>query len=747
MNYKKLISRALAWLTLVPFAIVPVQAGITTLPNGDKISWDGNYYDFRDSAGVQMIKLWVPHNIKTLRGVFISGHGGGGGDSRNFARDQNIRALAVRLGFGVAGLHNFPGRTAYEKGAKVFFQALNEFSKIGDHPEIANLPFVMYGSSNGGASTYGFVNYAPERAICFVANVSAGGSPEIPVKAALNVPGVFILGQFDALIGQRGIDRTQKLMKMAREQGARWSWAIELKGHEDGASFDLYMKLVEEAVKLRYPLEENPLKGKVRLKDIKEESGWLVDESSWGSGLTRIAPYPEYKEDKASAGWVLNESIALVYRGLATYHNPLRITIREFDRTFNPHTDPGTMFSLGGPVASPGDIVTIECHTEEFADWQKVEFFNGATKLGEVSSDQKPELSISLNSQNMVYCLTVLATDRQGIQRTSTPMHFFVKDPALVWDDKRTEQYFNRAKANSGSVSAKSYNSPVKVSPTDSLLVAYGLAPEQEAQFSSTDGIISAFWKSFDENKDCISLTQRINATRNAVFSPVITNDCNLTARAAYGSDGIYLLIEINDDNDVFWPNEFAGTPNEQFYSNFDVVDMLIDSRSIDEICMPGATDHFISKSFGLTSSTRQYQVACGTPNVKSLGFHRSMADPWDFNAVYFTFEDARKQLGLEIENIKTDYYHKCQEWFIPWSEVGGGVPREPVSGTKIGFSIGFNDRDEGEHFPPGVTSSGGSVKASNALRWVNKSDPWNAGPLNGQPPYNWGEIELGPSL
>lgn len=739
--------RATAILALVFLSVLPVLGTVTTLPNGDKISWDGNYYDFRDSAGVQMIKLWVPHNVKTLRGVLVSGHGGGGGDSRNFARDYNIRALAVRLGFGVAGLHNFPGRSAYEKGAKVFFQALDEFSKIGNHPEIANLPFVMYGSSNGGASTYGFVSYAPERAICFVANVSAGGSPEEPVKAALAVPGVFIMGQFDALIGQKGIDRTQKLMKLARQQGARWSWAIELKGHEDGASFDLYMKLVEEAVNVRYPKNANPLKGKVKLKEISEESGWLVDESSWGSGLTYIAPFNEYRGEKTTAGWVLNESIANIYRGLATYHNPLQVTICEFDRTFNPHTDPGTMFSLGGPVANPGDTVTIECDTKEFADWRKIEFFNGAEKLGEVSFNQKPELSVVLDPQSIVYCLTVLGTDQKGTRRTCTPMHFFVRDPALNWDDIRTEQVFNRARVNEGSANAKRYAPPVMANLSDSLLTAYGLTPEQEAQFSSADGVISAFWKAFDQDKDCISLTQRNNATRDAAFNPVITHDCNLKTWAAYGSDGIYLLVEINDDNDVPWPNELAGTPNEQFYSNFDVVDMMLDSRSVDEICRPGSTDHFISKSFGLTSSTRQYQVACGTPAEKSLGFHRSMAEPWDINAVYYTFENARKQLGLEIENIKTTYYFKYQEWFIPWSEVGSGFAGEPLSGTRMGLSIGFNDRDQGEHFPPGVTSSGGSVKASNSIRWINKSDSWNAGPMYGKPPYNWGEIVLGPLL
>ncbi len=427
------------------------QSEIKTLENGDQISWDGSYYDFRDAGGVKMIKVWIPPGIDPVKGVFISGHGGGGGDSRNFARDENVRALAMRLGFAVAGLHNFPGRRVYEEGAAVFFTALDEFARMGHHPELANMPFVMYGSSNGGSATYGFINYAPERAICFVANVSAGGRPEIPVDEALKVPGVFIIGKFDALIGQRGIDRTEQMMAYAREKGALWSWALELKGHEDGYSFDIYMKLVEQAVKARYPGKGDPSKGKVKLVELKEKDGWLVDQQSWESGLTGVAPYEDYSGERAKAGWVLNRDLAYVYRSLATHHNPLEISVKEFDRTFNPNTDPGTMFSLGGPVANPGDRITISCDVSRVPGWEKIELFNGAQKLGEVKAGSDPSITVALEESSMVYCLTALATGEGGIQRTCNPMHFFVRDPALSWKSTLPVAQFKGVKTNAGS--------------------------------------------------------------------------------------------------------------------------------------------------------------------------------------------------------------------------------------------------------------------------------------------------------
>lgn len=743
MKLRKIILMNLVLMALVLSTYAQVRGNIQVLENGDKIAWDGEYYDFRDVSGIKMIKLWIPPNTHPVRGVFISGHGGGSGDSRNFARDENVRAFAMRLGFAVAGLHNFPGRRVYTEGAEVFFYALDEFAKLGHHPEIANLPFVMYGSSNGGAATYGFVNYAPERAICFVANVSAGYNPAEPVEAALKVPGIHIIGKFDALIGRRGVDRTDALIKSVRPKGALWTWALELKGHEDGASFDVYMKLVEQAVAERYPKKGDPRKGPVQLKELKEKDGWLVDLDSWGSGLTYVDSYSKYKGDKSTAGWVLNEDMAYVYRSLATHHNPLSLSVREFDRTFNPHTDPGTMFSLGGPVSSPGETITISCNTEQFPDWEKIEFFNGAEKLREVKSGSDPQIKARLKDQDQVVCLTALATDQAGQERTCTPMHFFVKDPALSWQADLAKPGFKAPITKTGSRHAGQALSGTAPDTQDSVLIAYGLTAEQEKQFSGSDGKVSAFWNLIDSEKDVIRLTQRKNGKPDAAFNFVLTHDCNMTVKAAYSAGGIYLLFEINDDNDVAWPNSFVGTENEQFYLEFDAVDILMDNRPVKIISTLEYKDHFVSRGFGLTLNTRQYQIACGTESERPTGFKRALADPWDFHSTFYTFKEAGEQLGVKVENIKTAPFYKSQELFIPWSEYGGGLPSEPDAGTRLAFAAGFNDRDAGEHFPPGMNSSGGSVKASNGLRWIGKTDPWGSN----KPPYAWGEIELGEML
>jgi hypothetical protein len=321
-------------------------------------------------------------------------------------------------------------------------------------------------------------------------------------------------------------------------------------------------------------------------------------------------------------------------------------------------------------------------------------------------------------------------------------MHFFVRDHSLSWRSDLLKPAYEVEKTNAGSRNAGKEISSTSRDPKDSILVAYGLTREMEAQFSSSDDKVSEFWNKYDE-LDSNVLTQRKNAARGAAFNFVLTHDCNMVVKAAYGADGVYLLLEINDDNDVAWPNDFVGTENEQFYLNFDAVDLLTDSRSIKEICDPAHKDQFVSRSFGLTSTTRQYQVACGIEGDRPSGLKRALSDPWDFHGTYYTFEEAQARFGIQIENIKTNHFYKAQEWFIPWSEYGGGLSEEPDAGTRLAFSAGFNDRDQGEHFPPGVTSSGGSLKASNALRWIGGTDPWGSN----KPPYAWGEIELGKML
>lgn len=690
-----------------------------TLDNGDRIAFDGTYYDFRDADGRQMIKLWIPSH-RPVRGLFISGHGGGTGDSRDFARDLNFRAFAARLGFAVAGLHTFPGRKVYESGGKVFFDALNEFAALGHHPELANVPFCIFGSSNGGSTSYGFTNYAPERAICFVANVCSWFNPEEPVDAALQVPGMIIVGIYDPFgRGSEGVARATAQVKLARSRGGRWSLIAAQKGHEDGYAFDVYVKLVEQCVALRYPDSEDPAKGPVTLKDIPEDQGWLVDQDSWASGLTRVAPYADYEGDKAIAGWVPTEAMARIYCAAATYDPPLSLSIDGVEAVHNPHIDPGTMFSIGGPVVEPGRDLRLVADTWELGEWESITFYEGARAVGEVKAPSAAEFTVPASTDDIVCCFTAQARTPDGRVRTSRPFYAFVRDPeiplAVPGEGDAGAAYTDPVGKVGSQAKPLQSEAPLSAGP---VLQAPGLTVEQESQFGAQDGVVSPFWEGIESQ---VQMNPRENGAAESKFSIVNTADARLTMKAAHSARGMYLYLEVADDH-------FVECNPDRYYDT-DAIDLLIDSRSSAEVTDQANNPELINQFWGLSLTTKQVHVAFGDRKQPPF-FLLNYADPWDFTQHRHTFQEAREQLGIEIRIIRRSPMVRIQEWFLPWAEVGnGGLECEPAIGSKLAFAIGYNDIDPGSEL----------VKK---LRLVDGTSPWQFGAKD-EAPRGWGDIQV----
>jgi pimeloyl-ACP methyl ester carboxylesterase len=709
-----------------------VPAVAKTLPNGDQIQYDGTYYDFRAANGRQMIKVWVPPAADPVRGLFISGHGGGSGDSRDFARDENMKALAARFGFGLAGLHTFPGRRTYDGYAKLFFDTLDEFAALGHHPELANVPFVMLGHSNGGATTWGMVNYAPERAICFTSNVSAWFNPETPNEGALAVPGILAVGQFDPFgREEEGVRRMAEVVTAARARGARWAMVAGEKGHEDGAIFDVYLKLVEQCIPLRYPPDADPRTGPVRLTDIPLEDGWLAAMDSWGSGITKIVPYADYEGDLSRAGWLPNADVAYVYRGEATWQNPLMIGVEEMDRVYNPHTDPGDMFSIGGPVVDPGRRLKLVCNAREMPEWTKIEFFNGSRRLGEANAPDDPVLTVEVPAEDIVWCLTAVGHSAAGDLRTAAPLYFTVRDPSLELrseaEKARDPDYVDEV----GIVGSKtSLEAPAGYVPradavAENVLLAYGLTAAQEETFAAEPNAVSAFWAAMGDDADSIRMLPRTHAREGDQFSIVTTADARMKVRAAHSARGLYLCFEVMDNR--FVP---AGeTPGD--YINRDAIDVLLDSKSSAEIHEPDNATQAICADWDLYLTTKQYQVAFGYPDPPAI-MKRVVPDPWDmvFNRITPIAELARVH-GMQIHYAKIDSLRRVQEWFIPWSEVGRAS--EPAVGTRLAFAPAYNDTDPGT--------------GRKQLCWIGHSSPWVFSARSEDLPRGWGDIEIGPMI
>ena len=109
-----------------------------------------------------------------------------------------------------------------------------------------------------------------------------------------------------------------------------------------------------------------------------------------------------------------NEDIAFIYRAYATHNNPLTLT------------SPGPC-GPGTPAVDPGSNVPISVDASKFPNWKKLEFYDGAKKLGTVTA--APARLTATNVTPGYHVFSVLGTDAAGTVRTSDPVMVVVRRP------------------------------------------------------------------------------------------------------------------------------------------------------------------------------------------------------------------------------------------------------------------------------------------------------------------------------
>ncbi len=701
--------------------------------DGGEVRFDGMYYDFRAADGMQQMKMWVPPNSPRLRGALFHGNPGGYGDTRDIPRDERLQEFAARHDFGIIGVTSFPGGRVYGQLAEIIVKAMDDWAELGYHPELADLPLIARGSSNAGVTAYGLACYAPERMICYTPNVGARYNPGSPPEAALQVPGLLHIGPEDPFF-PHGVEETRELFAGARPRGARWAWTAEKgKGHEIGHIDDVDMKFYETCIGLRLPSREDTGKGPVELRSIPEEEGWLVDPTSWDSGITRIAPYDEYKGDRSKAGWVPTADIAFLYRSVATHDNPLKLRIRDVGPVENPHEEGVLLRSVGGNVVDPGRKLVIECDATDFPGWERMEFYHGARKIGEVRRGEEPAAELVVDPEHTVYALTVLAYDAEGRKRTAAPVHFLVRDPQVSAALARQRAAHGKLapplpRPPYGSSTREASGETSPANPDDRVLTAYALDADQEKQFAA-DGAVSPFWGQYTESHDRAALTVKNNlAKRGETWKSVEEpDDARVRIRAAHSRAGLYLLFVVEDDQ---WApvNELA-----------DSLDFHLARRSSEDIWGADPADVFLKReSFALVLSGNQHQIPVGGDPAGKRPLFRNYPDPWDVARAEEELSSARKRYGISVDLVELGPKRRAVECFLPWEWVGHGEPvEEPEVGSRLALSLGYNDSDPADH----------EEGAFDRLRWSNRLDPWWQPGNKGPQPSPWGDLEMGPPL
>ncbi|MBD3242714.1 MAG: hypothetical protein GF331_19135, partial [Chitinivibrionales bacterium] len=198
---------------------------------------NGQYFMWRNELQTdvnlrELVTAWVPYADKPVKGFFFLGSHGGcpGADNRPWAMNDSVwHNMAKEYGFGCMATSKMCGYEYEMKNTNLLYTAIQEMADAGDHPEIANVPLIVWGGSNSASTGYSLVNLMPEKILCGWLNCPAAFNPGTPTDGGIQVPAVWSTGENDW-----NRNNLPPVVANARGRGARWAYVeVQGMGHED----------------------------------------------------------------------------------------------------------------------------------------------------------------------------------------------------------------------------------------------------------------------------------------------------------------------------------------------------------------------------------------------------------------------------------------------------------------------------------------------------------------------------------
>ncbi len=293
------------------------------------------YYRVRYEASAEAGQLifpvqytvWIPPGVVTLRGVIVHQHGCGEGSCKSGqtgAFDLHWQALARKHGCALLSpSYEQPEGADCQRwcdprnGSSTAFQkALADLGALSGHPELAAVPWALWGHSGGGHWAGGMTLLHPDRVAA--AWLRSGVplvepnpdrsiiKPHAISEGALAVPVMCNPGTKEGVTVKEGRfagvwPANEAFFKTLRGRGALIGVAVDpLTSHECGNQRYLAIPWLDACLAARLP---DQLGG--GLKSMPQEDAWLA------SLLADTAvPGAQYEGDSAQAVWLPNEAVA-----------------------------------------------------------------------------------------------------------------------------------------------------------------------------------------------------------------------------------------------------------------------------------------------------------------------------------------------------------------------------------------------------------------------------------------------------
>lgn len=271
--------------------------------------------------------IWIPPGVEQLRGVIVHQHGCGEGSCKSGltgAYDLHWQALAKKHGCALlAPSYEQPEKADCQMwcdprngSARTFEKCLVDLGEKSGHPELAKVPWALWGHSGGGHWAGGMVMLKPERvaAAWLRSGVPllkadpgrAGIKAHTLPKGALQVPLMCNLGTKEGVTvkGDRfaGVwPANEAFFKEVRSQGGLVGVAVDpLSSHDCGNQRYLAIPWFDACLTARLPKTNSE-----PLRAMAMETAYFAEPT--GSEAFAAA---KFTGDKKQAGWLPNEAIA-----------------------------------------------------------------------------------------------------------------------------------------------------------------------------------------------------------------------------------------------------------------------------------------------------------------------------------------------------------------------------------------------------------------------------------------------------
>jgi len=266
--------------------------------------------------------LWIPPGLKTVKAIIVHQHGCGEGACKGGATaafDLHWRELARQNECALLGptYSQKDGQDCRKwcdprNGSEaVFLTALSELAKTSGHPEIATVPWCLWGHSGGGFWASILMARHPERVVAVWCRSGTafpvwtkGDIPSVDIpKSTYQIPLALNPGfreKDDPRFGSAWTGAVA-MFEAYRKEGAPALFVPDPRtGHECGESRSMAIPWFDACLKQR-------LDGGNRLKAIDPSRGLLVGADN------RPVSASKWDQDPGKAGWLPSENVARAF--------------------------------------------------------------------------------------------------------------------------------------------------------------------------------------------------------------------------------------------------------------------------------------------------------------------------------------------------------------------------------------------------------------------------------------------------